>query len=247
MLTNKTVLITRPAGREKNLRLLIEQAGGKVIHHPVIEIQPPTNTEIKHFLQLREQLHIYSMAIFISPTAVEQSLAYFPSLPEHLTIVSIGSKTTKSLEQENIRVDIEAQEHNTESLLQAEDFQIPHIQGQHLLIFRGSGGRNLLGDTLLQRGALVRYVETYKRDIPTQPPLSEQQINSLDALTVSSNEGLDNLVTLTENSSLIVDIPIVLPSKRAIKLAKKHGFNKIISAQNATDEATFTALIDYFS
>lgn len=246
-LLNKTILITRPQGREKHLRQLIEQVGGKVIHYPVFSIQPPPELEINQLIQLREQLHSFSIAIFISPTAVEQSHIYFPVLPEHLTIVSIGSKTTIALQQHHIHVDIEAPEHNSESLLQTSEFQMPAIHGQRILIFRGSGGRDLLGDTLVRRGAQIRYVETYRRAIPPHPPLTEQQIKSINAITISSNEGLDNLVTLMEDPTLLIDIPLIVPSQRAVTLARQHGFKIILAAQNATDEAVLSVLTDYFS
>lgn len=246
-LSEKTVLITRPNGRERHLRQLIEGVQGHVIHYPVINIQPPPELDIQQLVLLREQLHSFTMAIFISPTAVEQSQIYFPALPEHFTIVSIGNKTSEALEMQNLHVDIEAPEHNTESLLQDPAFQMPNIEGQRILIFRGSGGRALLGNTLIRRGAQVRYVETYQRELPPHPPLTDQQISSLDAITISSNEGLDNLVTLMEDPTLLIDIPLVVPSPRAQTLARQHGFKTIITAQNATDEAALSALTDYFS
>ena len=246
-LTDKTVLITRPDGREENLRRTIEKAGGKVIHYPVINIQPPPELDIQQLLLLREQLHSFTMAIFISPTAVEQSRIYFPALPEHFTIVSIGNKTTEALEQQNIHVDIEATDKNTESLLNDPVFQMPKIDGRRILIFRGSGGRALLGDSLIRRGAQIRYVETYQRELPPHPPLDEDKVSRLDAITISSNEGLDNLITLMEDPSLLIDIPLLVPSPRAHTLARQHGFKTIITAENATDEAIFSALKDYFS
>lgn len=246
-LANKTVLITRPSGREKQLRMLIEKAGGKAIHYPVIKIQPPPELNIQQLLLLREQLHSFTMAIFISPTAVEQSQIYFPALPEHFTIVSIGSKTAEALKRQNLHVDIEASQHNTESLLQDPAFQMPKIQGQRILIFRGTGGRALLGNTLIRRGAQIRYVETYQRELPPHPPMTEQQISALDAITISSNEGLDNLVTLMEDPSLLIDIPLIVPSPRAQTLARQHGFKIIVLAKNATDEKAISALVDYFS
>ena len=246
-LSNKTILITRPAGREKHLCHLIEQAGGFVIHYPVFTIQPPSTPEIEHLKQLNDRLHDFTMAIFISPTAVEQSQIYFPVLPGHLTLVSIGSKTTEVLNQHNIHVDIEAPEHNTESLLQVANFQIPQIQGQRVLIFRGTGGRALLGDTLKHRGAKILYVETYRRERPAHRPLAEQQIKKLDAVTISSYEGLDNLISLTQDPGILIDIPLVLPSQRTATLARQRGFKTIITAKNATDKAVVAALSNYFS
>jgi uroporphyrinogen-III synthase len=246
-LSDKTILITRPVGREKHLRHLIEKAGGNVIHYPVFSIQPPPALEIEQLIHLRDQLHGFTMAVFISPTAVEQSQIYFPVLPEHFTIVSIGSKTTKALQQHDFHVDIEAPEHNSESLLQTTEFQMPSIQGQRILIFRGTGGRDLLAETLARRGAQIRYVETYRREIPPHPPLTEQQVSSIDAITISSNEGLDNLVTLMEDPTLLIDTPLIVPSPRTVTLARQHGFRCIIAAENATDEAMLSALTEHFS
>ena len=100
---------------------------------------------------------------------------------------------------------------------------------------------------MIRRGAQVRYVETYQRELPPHPPLDERTVAELDAITISSNEGLDNLITLMEDPSLLIDIPLVVPSPRAHTLARQHGFKTIITADNATDEAVITALIDYFS
>ncbi len=241
-LSNKTILITRPAGREQNLQKLVTRAGGKFIHYPVINITPPTELNIQQLINLRDQLYHFTMAIFISPTAVEQSQNYFPALPEHFTIVSIGNKTTKTLESQNIYVDIEAANNDSESLLKDPAFQMPAIEGQRILIFRGFGGLALLGDTLVRRGAQVRYVETYQRKLPPHPPLTQTQIDSLDAITISSNEGLDNLITLMEDPGRIIDIPLVVPSERALTSARQHGFKKVIMAKNATDEAMISAL-----
>ncbi len=247
LMSNKTILITRPSGREKNLCKIIEQAGGNVIHYPVFTINPLPALEIEAFKHLRKQLHDFDMAIFISATAVEQSHLYFPVLPEHLTIVSIGSKTTRALRQQNLHVDLEAPQHDTESLLQMPEFQKPKIQTQRILIFRGIGGRALLGDSLKTRGAHVRYVETYRRQIPDHSPLPEQQFKTLKAITISSNEGLDNLITLIGNPIMLHDIPLVVPGQRAAALARKYGFETIITAKNATDEAIFIALTRYFT
>jgi len=247
LLSGKTILITRPLGRETHLRHLIETASGSVLHYPVFKIEPPSDLEIEQLSHLRDQLGNFTMAIFVSRTAVEQSQLYFPTLPKHLSVVSIGSKTTQALAQQNIAIDIEAPKHNTESLLQSLKLQTPDVQNQRILIFRGNGGRALLGDTLVSRGAEVRYVETYCRTIPPLASLTEQQINTLDAITISSNEGLNNLFNLTKNPKLLTKIPLFVPGRRAAALAKKQGFDTIITADNATDEAIISALNSYLS
>jgi len=247
LLSNKTILITRPHGREKQLCQIIKRAGANVIHYPVFTIKPPSALQIKTLKLLYKNFHHFDMAIFISPTAVEQSRCYFPVLPAHLTIASIGSKTTDALLQQNIHVDLEAPGHDTESLLQMLEFKKSKIQAQKILIFRGTGGRALLGDSLIQRGSQVQYIETYKRQIPLQPTLTEKQLTTLDAITISSTEGLDNLMSLIPGSSLLLDIPLVVPGQRAVALARRHNFKTIITAKNATNKAVYTALSHYFS
>ena len=246
-LVDRTILVTRPDGREKHLVSMIKRAGGSAIHYPAIIIEPPEELEIKQLLRLREQLHGFDMAIFISATSVEHGFMYFPALPEHFTIVSIGNKTTEALRQHNIPVDIEAPDKDTESLLRLPQFQMPSIEGKRILIFRGIGGRALLGDTLIRRGAQVRYVETYRRSLPSHEPLTQQRIDDLDAITISSNDGLDNLVTLMEDPSLLIDVPVFVPSVRVVRQARQHGFKTVIQAASATDEDMISALIRYFS
>ena len=246
-LVDRAILVTRPDGREKQLVSMIKRAGGTAIHYPAIKIKPPEELEIKELLRLREQLQGFNMAIFISATAVEQSFMYFPVLPEHFTIVSIGNKTTDALGKHNIPVDIEAPEKDTESLLALPRFQMPSIEGKRVLIFRGVGGRAMLGDTLVRRGAQVRYVETYRRTLPPQDPLSRTEKDRLDAITISSNDGLDNLVTLMEDPSLLIDIPLFVPSTRVARQARQHGFRTILQAKSATDEDMIAALGEYFS
>jgi uroporphyrinogen-III synthase len=245
-LLNKTILVTRPNGREANLCQLIETAGGRVIHYPAITIRKLPEQKIKKLHALYAQLEQFSMAIFISPTAVEQSHIYFPSFPENISIVSMGSKTTKALEKLNIPVTIESPKHNTETLLETEAFASEKIKHHKILVFRGTGGRSLLGDSLLERGASMQYVETYSRELPTSKPLTPQQLSSLDVITISSNEGLTNLITLMGGAELLTDIPLIVPSIRANKLARQYDFSRIIIAKDATDTSTLLALNEVY-
>lgn len=241
-LLDKTILITRPKGRETNLRQLIESAGGHVIHYPAITIRKLPEEKIKQLHELYSHLEQYTMAIFISPTAVEQSLLYFPSFPKNICIVSMGSKTTKALEKLGIPVSIESPKHNTETLLEIEAFERENIKHHNILIFRGTGGRSLLGDSLLERGAAMQYVETYNRELPTHAILTAQQLSALDVITISSNEGLTNLVTLISDAKLITAIPLIVPSIRAKKLAEDFNFKTIFVAKDATDASTMSTL-----
>ena len=243
-LHNRKILVTRPEDRADHLCQLIEQAGGTAIRYPVIEILPPLDNS--SLITIKEQLHQFDVAIFISPTAVIQTLNLIPLLPEHLQIAAIGSKTAAMLEQHGLPVTIATSGHNSESLLTHPALQAPNLANQRILIFRGEGGRAFLGDQLSRRGAHIRYVESYRRALPEAPALSSDCLASLAAITISSNEGLDNLMLMLNNNTVILPIPLIVASDKAVINAKSYGFSRVFQAENATDEACFAVLKTLF-
>ena len=71
--------------------------------------------------------------------------------------------------------------------------------GKRVLIFRGDGGREQLGDALRARGAQVDYVACYRRAKPRSGAAGLAEAfaqRRIDAVTITSSEGLDNLWAL---------------------------------------------------
>lgn len=244
-LADKTILVTRPQGRADNLCRLIEAAGGAALHYPVIEILPPLDNS--SLLAIKDRLHQYDIAIFISPTAVAQTASLLPLLPDHMDIAAIGSKTQAMLETHGVRVGIRPPGHDSEALLRHPAMRLPAVTHKKILIFRGEGGRAFLGDMLSRRGAHVHYVESYRRALPDAPALDAEQLARLDAIAISSNEGLDNLMLLNTDASRLLEIPLIAPSDAAVINAEQYGFKQVLRAANATDEACLQSLIALFS
>ena len=246
-LENKTVLITRPEQLAQSLKQRITEAGATVKQYPVIKISDVT--ESQSLRSIIDNLSKFDIAIFISPTAVQKTLDKIKSLPENLTLAVIGSSTEAMLNKYGYQAQIVPDDFNTESLLQHLSLQQENITGKKIVIFRGVGGRDLLGNTLIQRGANVTYAEIYCREKNQLETLNQQQLSKIDVLTVTSNEGLQNLFDLTddESRSLLNKLPIIVPGERAHTLATQLGFNHIIQAANATDDACLQALFSEFS
>ena len=81
------------------------------------------------------------------------------------------------------------------------------VRGKRILIFRGESGREDLGGALVARGALVDYVACYRRAKPqgSVAGLAEAfREGRIQAVTITSSEGLDNLWELTDEATHLV-------------------------------------------
>ena len=189
-----------------------------------------------------QHLHEFDLAIFISPTAVEETCKAIAEFPAKLKLVAIGSKTARAIETCGYSVDIIADGHDSESLLQHEQLQGKAIEGKRIVIFRGVGGRELLAKALGERGASIVYAEMYQRSRPVSADEFNQLLEQADILTVSSNEGLQNLYDLAVDKKALTRLPVVVPGERAHVLAQALDFQDIQVADNATDEACINAI-----
>jgi len=234
------VLVTRPQQRASGLCQMIEQAGGSALQFAAIEITEPADLQSREYA--RDHISEFALAIFISPTAVEKTFEFLTALPAGIRISAIGSRTTRALEAMGLSVDIIPDGHDSESLLEHPQLQAGEISGKKIVIFRGEGGRELLGNTLQSRGAEVFYADMYRRSPPTSASQLSQYLAEADIVAVSSNQGLQNLYDLATDKNSLTRHALVVPGERSFTLAKALGFSNIIIAENATDEACMNAL-----
>jgi len=246
-LQGQTVLVTRPAQQARNLCALIAAEGGRPVSFPVLEIVSVGDPE-----QIKARLHSlgeYQWIIFISANAVNFALkannGKIPRLGRG-RITAIGKATAAALKDARLPVKlIPLTGFNSEGLLAMTEFQ--QLTGQRCLIIRGQGGRDLLAETLRQRGAEVEYLEVYKRIRPVIDSRSVTQMiinKELDALTVTSGEALHNLVMMLSSAppQQLFRIPLVVFSGRIKVLAQSFGFRRIVVTKKPSDAAIIKAL-----
>jgi uroporphyrinogen-III synthase len=244
---DKTVLVTRPEELAGSLLQRIRDAGGTAQHYPVLRISPVEESEALN--TIINNLPNFDIAIFISPTAAQKTFEKIKTLPEHLVLAVIGRSTETMLNKHGFKVQIVPDDFNSESLLLHPDLQAYKIRNKSILIFRGVGGRDLLGHSLTQRGATVSYAEIYRREKNPLDSLTQQQLEHIDVITVTSNEGLQNLYDLTNDQakSALTLLPVIVPGDRAYDLASQLGFKTIIKSSNATDDACMQTLTELFT
>ena len=241
--------MTRPEQQADQLSGLIEQAGGKVIRFPVLEIKPlALNATQKQ--QLNE-LTAFNWVIFISVNAVNFALlANNGKIHQTKSVffAAVGKATANAIRQAGLRVDlIPEQGFNSEALLAMPALQ--QLQGQSCLIVRGLGGRELLAKGLRERGASVEYLEVYERDKPGADTSSVVKLinnHALDVITITSGGALHNLVEMLgdDGRAGLFSLPLVVNSDRIKPKAKKLGFNHIAVSEEASDAAIVRALIN---
>ena len=231
---------------------LISFNGGEAIAFPTIDIQPINESD--ESLVKSNAFSEYDFIIFISRNAVEIAFDRYLSLarlPAHIKIFAIGAGTADVLLARNIKNVIHAGvQADSRSFLNLSQMQKRRLKDKKVLIIRGIGGRQYLADNLKSRGASVDYAEVYKRCLPEQDVnniYQEWQNTKLDAIVITSNEGLNNLVSLvSENDhSRLFNTPLVLMSIRNENLAKELGFVSNTSiAINKSDEGLLLAILD---
>nr|VFK59486.1 MAG: uroporphyrinogen-III synthase [Candidatus Kentron sp. UNK]VFK68709.1 MAG: uroporphyrinogen-III synthase [Candidatus Kentron sp. UNK] len=246
-LTGIGVWITRPAGQAEALARCIEEEGGNTVCLPVIAIADIGDRNPVEALP--DRLDSFDLAIFVSVNAVRKGIDYVGGVenwPMGVRIAAIGKATKKALEEMGLSCAFEPMPpYNSESLLALPELHIDAITGSRVIVFRGVGGRALLGEALTARGAWVEYAEVYRRILPQwigKTPIPWAQIQ---VIVVTSGEGIENLFTITDNQGQerLRHMPLVVISRRMAKLAERFGAQyPPIVADNASDAAILAAL-----
>jgi len=239
-LAGKTIVVTRPQAQAAPLAEAVAAAGGVPLLFPLLEILPPRDPGA--LVASAADLPGCALAIFISPNAVDHALpAILASGPWPAGVIpaAVGPGTVKALAAQGVTGCIAPRERfDSEALLALPQLASSQISGRRIVIFRGDGGRELLADTLRARGATVDCVTCYRRAGPVrgvETLLTAWRAGQLDALTVSSSEGLRYLVTLLDAEGLawLRKTPVFVPHARIGENARAMGLSKIILTEAA--------------
>ena len=243
------VLVTRPRDQAENLAHLIEGEGGEAIRFPVIEIAEPKNTQA--LLAVIDRLDQFGLAIFISPNAVNRAmnliLARRGVWPRNVRIACVGQGSAREFKHFGIEnVIVPAGQFDSEALLALPELQ--QVTGNKIVIFRGEGGRELLGDTLKARGAEIEYAECYRRTRPrtdVMPLLDRWARGEIDIVCLTSVDGLHNLFDMLgpAGQPRLARTPVIVVSARMAEVCRELGFKtEPLVAAKASDEAVLEAI-----
>jgi uroporphyrinogen-III synthase len=239
------IVVTRPRDQAVQLARSIAQAGGEPLLFPLLDI-----TAVQDSRELHEQisrLAQYNLAIFISPNAVNFGIAAIRAvgnIPPKLKIATIGQGSAKALRELGIASVIAPTERfDSEGLLALPE--LANISGWRVMIFRGDGGRELLGDTLKARDATVEYATCYVRSKPQQDAGMWLDAKP-DAITVTSSEALGYLWEMLDDKAraALRNTPIFVPHQRIAELARQQGWQHV-RLTGSGDDGLLSALKEW--
>jgi uroporphyrinogen-III synthase len=234
------ILVTRPVRQAGAFAQKIAALGGTPVVFPAIAILPPADPAA--LARAHAMLDDYDFAVFVSANAVEYGAPDPRQWPAGLVAFAPGLGTAEALAAIGIGgVRVPATTFDSEGLLALPD--LVAVAGRKVAIFRGDGGREHLGETLRARGAHVDYVACYQRARPSggAAGLAEAfRDGRVDAVTITSGEGLDNLWALAADAMRAGwrAVPTFVPHPRIAEHARELG---LVARETAGGDAGLLA------
>ncbi len=238
-LTGLVVLVTRPAAQSAALAERIRDLGGAAHVLPAIDIRK----------RVASVAGTYELVIFSSVNAVEHG-AMLIVRSAQTQIAAIGKATAAALRALDFSVDI-VPEHSftSEALLTHPQLSLP--PRARILIVRGSGGRDTMQQTFLERGFTVDLLDVYERVLPQIDAAQRDAIeltwagDGIDVVTATSVETLRNLQSLLSESgrALLRSTALIVPSARVAVAATEMGLHGDCIVAAGADDLSITGAL----
>lgn len=250
-LAGRHIVVTRPADQAGHLAEAIGLAGATAVLFPVLAIYDIDDP--RPLLDIAARLDEFDLAVFVSPNAVNKALTRVlrrRQWPVHLRAAAMGQTSERELARFGVTEIIAPRlRFDSEALLELPELR--EMAGKRVVVFRGDSGRDLLGDTLTQRGAGVEYVTCYRRgkpDLDSAPLLRLWAGHQLDAILITSSEGLRNLAEMLgePGRDMLRNTPLFAPHARIVAASRALGVRQVVATAPG-DEGLMAGLLNYFS
>lgn len=244
-----SILVTRPLPQGEELVSRLRGLGRVAWSFPLIEFTP--GRELHTLGDRLAALSAGDLLFALSQHAVEFAHAHlqqqglrWPLAPSYFAIGRTTALTLHKVSSQNIRYPLDRE--ISEVLLQLLELQ--NIAGKKALLLRGNGGRELLGETLRERGADVTFCECYQRCAKHYDGAEEAmrwQSRGVSTLVVTSGEMLQQLWTLIPQwyrERWLHRCRILVVSERLAQQARELGWQDIQVAESADNDTLLRAL-----
>lgn len=238
-------MVTRPSHQAESLCELISAAHGRPIRFPTLEILGPADkADARDALNSVREM---DLLVFVSANAVQYAFPLLPGeVPLDLEIAAIGRATARKLDDVGLPATLTPDRMDSEGLLAMPALQ--QMAGRRVFVLRGNGGRELIAETLRERGAEVRQVEVYRRQRPERSAAARNLVSGwddlVDVVIATSNAILDNLFDLIGETGAerLRQTPVIVVSQRMAEHAVTRDCESVYVADSAQDADLLAAL-----
>ena len=245
-----TILVTRPEPAAAELVTRLRTHGRHAWSLPLIEFTP--GRDLDALPQKLAALRAGDLVFLLSRQAIRYA---HPALqrggtawPGDVDYYAIGRSTALALHTvSGLPVDYPHAQETSDALIQLNRLQ--KVAGKRALILRGNGGRELLAETLLERGADVSFCECYQRCNKQYDGATEGRRwrdRGITTLVVTSGEMLQQLFSLfpaIDREEWLLHCRLLVVSERLATLAGELGWQDIQVADGADNDALLRALL----
>ena len=166
-LFGRRIVVTRSRHQAAAFASRLEEAGAWVIEFPTIEIR-----ENEVAVEVMERAGSYDWIVFTSTNGVEAFFGQWLGARRDLrdlagvSLAAIGPATRQAVEYRGLRVAAQPKEYRAEALLEV----LGEVSGKRILLARAEVAREVLPETLRERGATVDVVAFYRTVLPRPLP-----------------------------------------------------------------------------
>lgn len=236
----RRVLITRPQAKSQQLEALLMSHHIPCISYPLVQFLPSIASQIEQVIADAD------IIIAVSENAVSHTDNQLSQWPQKADYFAVGKGTAQQFSTLNIKAQAPTIA-TSEGLLALDD--LADVNGKRVVILRGNGGRELIAQTLVKRGATVEYLETYQRQLIAMNDgdcVLQWQQHQINTIVVTSGEILQHL---WENigemqQTWLKSLSLIVPSERIVKIARKLGFESIELSEGADNQSILKILLN---
>lgn len=253
-LFGRRIVVTRAREQQSAFAELLEGYGAEVLECPTIALLPPEDWTTLD--QALDRIASYHWLIFTSANGVRffwkrlRGQGRDLRTLSGLKVVAIGPATASALEEVGLRPDLIPTEYRAEALVEALQGD---LRGVRFLLPRAAEAREVLPDGLLERGAVVDVVPTYrtvKVADQTQRIRELLQAKQIDAVTFTSSSTVVNFVEMFPGEdlhTLLRGVTIACIGPVTAETAGRYDLTTHVMPGEYTIPALAHALLEYFA
>lgn len=252
-LAHISVLVTRPAAEGEALIKSLKAAGATAVNAPMLRIVGPEDAA--QAKRVASSVSADDVVIFVSRNAAKFGVPLLAAADFELGSMkayAVGPGTAAELESQAVgEIVTPLRDYNSEGLLALEELARHHLRQRRVVIFRGLGGRETLGQELSRRAAALDYCECYRRqrpDIELSALLAASKVKIPDIAVLTSVEALKNLCLIIKNEGLerLFGMKIAVIGSRIGREVAALGFTRTpLIIENPSDDSIISRLIEW--